>query len=135
MAVQLKFKAFSMTYRICKRSCTCTSRGVFSGVDGAISICQDYPWISVRTCVPCHTSYGQKLTVGGNDSVDDDCDLLDESEPEKPCEAEKHQERCEAKMVLGLTCKELEETATCQLFRMFCLTSPLESWSKLVVHG
>ena len=67
--------------------------------------------------------------------MDGDCDLLDESKPEKPYEVEKEGEECKAMMVQRLICKELEETATSQLFRTFCLTSFLEFRLKLVVHG
>lgn len=34
-------------------------------------------------------------------------------------------------MALRLTCKELEEVATRQLFRTFCLSPSLDSWLKL----
>lgn len=58
-------------------------------------------------------------------------DLLDESDAEKPHEVEKHREMCRALMALRLTCKELEEIATRQLFRTFCFSSCSESWLKL----
>lgn len=57
--------------------------------------------------------------------------LLDECEPEKPYWAEKHREMCETLMAIRLTCKELEEIATRQLFRTFCLSPSLKSWMKL----
>ena len=80
--------------------------------------------------------FGQILIVGGSDSVDGNCDLLDESESTKSYEMEKHREKCKALMVLRLTCKKLEQTTTSQLFRTFCLTLFLEflanihSWRK-----
>lgn len=40
--------------------------------------------------------------------MDGDCDLLDESKPEKPYEVEKEGEECKAMMVQRLICKELE---------------------------
>lgn len=57
--------------------------------------------------------------------------LLDECEPEKPYWAEKHREMGETLMAIRLTCKELEEIATRQLFRTFCLSPSLKSWMKL----
>lgn len=58
-------------------------------------------------------------------------DLPDESEPRKPCDLRKHREMCKTLMALRLTCKELEEIATRQLFRTFCLSPFLDSWLKL----
>lgn len=58
-------------------------------------------------------------------------DLLDESEPRKPCDLREHREMCKTLMALRLTCKELEEIATRQLFRTFCLSPSLDSWLKL----
>lgn len=54
--------------------------------------------------------------------------LLDECEPEQPYWAEKHREMCRTLMALRLTCRELEEIATSQLFRTFCLSPSWESW-------
>ena len=62
-------------------------------------------------------------------------DLLDESEPRKPCDLRKHREMCKTLMALRLTCKELEEVATRQLFRTFCLSPSLDSWLKLHTIG
>lgn len=90
------------------QSC-CTNRGVFSGIYGAISMKDKIIHGSLYVLVD--PVIRQKPTVGENSSVDDDCDLLDESEPEKPCEVEKHQDKCKETMVLGLTCKKLEEIA------------------------
>lgn len=56
--------------------------------------------------------------------------LLDECEPEMPYWAEKHREMCRALMAVRLTCRELEEIATCHLFRTFCLSPSWESWMK-----
>lgn len=56
--------------------------------------------------------------------------LLDECEPEMPYWAEKHREMCSTLMALRLTCRELEEIATGQLFRTFCLSPSWQSWKK-----
>lgn len=55
---------------------------------------------------------------------------LDECEAEKQYCAEKHREMCTTLMAIRLTCKGLEEIATSQLFRTFCLSPSWESWKK-----
>lgn len=55
---------------------------------------------------------------------------LDECEPEMPYWAEKHREMCRTLMSLRLTCRELEEIATGQLFQTFCLSPSWQSWKK-----
>lgn len=58
-------------------------------------------------------------------------ELLDEADAKKGHDVEKHREMCRALMALRLTCKELEEVATRQLFRTFCFSGCSESWLKL----
>lgn len=50
--------------------------------------------------------------------------LLDESKPKKPCKA---------LIALRLTCRKFEEIASRPLFRTFCLSPTLESWTKLLL--
>ena len=80
---------------------------------------------------PCGLCHPQIFIVGGSGSVDGDYDLLDESESEKAYEVEKHRAKCKALIVLRLTYQKFKQTTTSQLFRTFCLTSPLEFWSNI----
>lgn len=56
---------------------------------------------------------------------------LDQSNPEKPHNYEKHREMTKALIALRLTCKLFGEMAFRYLFRTFCLLPSLESWLKL----
>lgn len=56
--------------------------------------------------------------------------LLNECEPKMPYWAKKHREMCKTLMALRLTCRKLEEIATGQLFRTFCLLPLWQSWKK-----
>lgn len=55
-------------------------------------------------------------------------DLLDESGAEMPLEIDKHRKLCKALMALRLTCKELGDIATRQLFRTLYVSSSRLSW-------
>lgn len=56
-------------------------------------------------------------------------DLLDESDVELPLEIDdKHRKMCKALMALRLTCKELGNIATPQLFRTLYVSPPRVSW-------
>ena len=115
MPVQPNFKAVSCTSRICKLLHEPRSNSRNGWGD---SVSAKFIHGSLYVLVdPVIRRMAQKFIVEGSDSVDGDCDLLNESEPKKPCEVEKHRVKCKALMVLRLTCEELEETATSQLFR------------------
>ncbi len=58
--------------------------------------------------------------------------LLDESKPKKPHQVAKHKEMCKVLIALRLTCRKFEEIASRPLFRTFCLSPTLESWTKLL---
>lgn len=55
-------------------------------------------------------------------------DLLDESDVEMPLEIDKHRKMCKALMALRLTCKELGDIATRQLFRTLYVSPSRRSW-------
>lgn len=58
-------------------------------------------------------------------------DCLDESDPERPFEFDKHREMCRAMMALRLTCRSLDKIAICHLFHTYCLSPSLGSWLNL----
>lgn len=58
-------------------------------------------------------------------------DCLDESDPEKPFEFDKHREMCRAMMALRLTCRSLDKIAIRHLFHTYCLSPSLRSWLNL----
>ena len=58
-------------------------------------------------------------------------DSLDDSDPQKPIDYEKHRQMIRAVMALRLSCKLFGQLAFPHLFRTFCLIPSLKSWLKL----
>lgn len=58
-------------------------------------------------------------------------DSLDDSDPQKPINYEKHREMIRAVMALRLTCKLFARIAFPHLFRTYCLLPSIKSWFKL----